>query len=144
MKQLFQLTRRQLIVKTKPIAWKVLINNKIYVLKMEIFLIFSKNRYHYFRNLYKKWTKTGEVYEEALKSAINQVLDTTLSIRKSAQKFGIKPTTLQSPFTRMYKKAAVEKKGNSVTLVLMLHSVAYFRSNFMSNQVFNTEEGTIY
>lgn len=81
----------------------------------------------------KKGTRTGEVNEEAIRSAMDEVLDKTLSIRKSAQKYGIKPTTLQSRLANFHKKAAAEKDGNCTPSRI-------FSSKFTSNQVFTTEE----
>lgn len=83
----------------------------------------------------KKGTRTGEVDEDAMKSAMNEVLDKTLSIRKSAQKYGVKPTTLESRLIKFHKKAAAEKKDDIPARV--------FSSKFTSNQVFTTEEETL-
>ncbi|XP_047123036.1 uncharacterized protein LOC124806312 [Hydra vulgaris] len=79
----------------------------------------------------KKETRTKEVDEEAMKSAMNDVLHKTLSIRMSAQKYGIKPTTLQSRLINSHKKAA----NNTLLRV--------FSSKFTSNQVFTAEEETL-
>ncbi|KAG5882844.1 hypothetical protein JTB14_022355 [Gonioctena quinquepunctata] len=64
----------------------------------------------------KKGTRTGEIDEDAMKSDMKEVLDKTLSIRKSAQKYGVKPTSLPA---------------------------CVFGSKFTSNQVFTTEEETL-
>lgn len=80
----------------------------------------------------KKGTRTEEIYEDAMESAIKEVLDKTLSSRKSAQKYGIKPTTLESRLKKFHKKASVEKENNIPARV--------FSSKFTSNQVFTTEE----
>ncbi|KAG5863583.1 hypothetical protein JTB14_030273 [Gonioctena quinquepunctata] len=83
----------------------------------------------------KKGTRTGEIDEDAMKSAMKEVLDKTLSIRKSAQKYGVKPTTLQSRLTKFHKTAAAKKEDNIPARV--------FSSKFTSNQVFTTEEETL-
>lgn len=56
------------------------------------------------RKYIKKGSRTGEVDEDAMKSAMDEVLNKTLSIRKSAQKYGMKPTTLHSRLTNLKKK----------------------------------------
>ncbi|KAG5870015.1 hypothetical protein JTB14_008992 [Gonioctena quinquepunctata] len=83
----------------------------------------------------EKGTRTREIDEDAMKSAMREVLDKTLSIRKSAQKYGVKPTTLQSRLTKIHKTAAAKKEDNI--------PVRVFSSKFTSNQVFTTEEETL-
>lgn len=80
----------------------------------------------------KKGTRTGEVDEDAIQYAMKEVLDKTLSIRKAAQKYGVKPTTLESRLVKLRKTAAAEK-GNNIP-------VRAFSSKFTSNQVFSTDE----
>ncbi|XP_065160329.1 uncharacterized protein [Atheta coriaria] len=77
----------------------------------------------------KKGTRTGEVDEGAIESAIKEVLDKTLSIRKSAQKYGVKPTTLESRLKKFHQQEAAENMPTRA-----------FTSKFTSNQVFSTEE----
>lgn len=79
----------------------------------------------------KKGTRTGEVDEDAMNSAIKEVVEKTLSIRKSAYKYGVKPTTLESRLKKL-KEAAGE--GNTQGRV--------FSSKYSSNQVFTIEEET--
>lgn len=83
----------------------------------------------------RKRTRTGEVDEDAMKSAMKEVLEKTLSIRKSAQKYGVKPTTLESRLSKFHKKTAIEKEDNIPARV--------FSSKFTSNQVFTIEEETL-
>ncbi|KAH9643097.1 hypothetical protein HF086_008813 [Spodoptera exigua] len=64
-----------------------------------------------------------------MESAIKEVLDKTLSIRKSAQKYGVKPTTLESRLKKFHQQAAAENIPTRA-----------FTSKFTSNQVFSTEE----
>lgn len=62
------------------------------------------------RKYVKKGTRTGQVDEDSMKSAIDEVLNKTLSIRKAAQKYGVKPTTLESRLTKLHKQAATEDR----------------------------------
>lgn len=55
----------------------------------------------------KKETRTGEVDEDAIKSAIKEVSNRTLSIRESAAKYGIKSTTFESRLAN-YKRDATD------------------------------------
>lgn len=66
----------------------------------------------------KKGTRTGEIDENAMKSAMNEVLDKTLFIRKSAQKYGVKPTTLESRLAKVHKTPAEKEGSQRVFLVL--------------------------
>lgn len=79
----------------------------------------------------KKGTRTGQVDEDSMKSAIDEVLNKTLSIRKAAQKYGVKPTTLESRLTKLYKQAATEDRHSKVRV---------FSSKYSSNQVFSAKE----
>lgn len=54
----------------------------------------------------KETSKTGHVNDVSMESAKKEVVDKTLSIRKSAAKYGIKPSTLESrleKFRNYYK-----------------------------------------
>ncbi|XP_073956414.1 uncharacterized protein [Choristoneura fumiferana] len=78
----------------------------------------------------KKGTRSSEVDEDAMKSAIEEVFNKTLSIRKSAQKYGVKPTTLESRLSKINKQVAGEEDN----------TVRVFSSKYSSNQVFTAEE----
>lgn len=67
---------------------------------------------------------------------MNEVLDKSLSIRKSAHKYGIKPTTFQSRLIKFHRQTAAEKEANYTPSRI-------FSSKFTSNQVFTTEEATL-
>lgn len=69
----------------------------------------------------KKGTRTGEIDEDAIESAMKEVLDKT-----GSQKYGVKPTTLESSLTKSHKKASVEKENNIPARV--------FSPKFTSNQ----------
>lgn len=61
------------------------------------------------RNYKKKGTRSGEINEEMMSSAIRDILDNKLSIRKSAEKYAVKPSTLESRITKIRKQASVER-----------------------------------
>ncbi|KAG7300114.1 hypothetical protein JYU34_015655 [Plutella xylostella] len=79
----------------------------------------------------KKGTRSGEVNEEAMKCAIKEVLDKTLSVRKSAVKYGLKPSTLETRIKKHHKNVAAEETAR------------VFKSKYTSNQVFTIEEESI-
>ncbi|GBP09523.1 hypothetical protein EVAR_76541_1 [Eumeta japonica] len=80
----------------------------------------------------EKVTRTREVDEDAMASAMKEVLDKTQSIKKPIQKYGVKPTTLESRLTKFPKQAAAEKENAVPERV--------FSSRFTSNQVFTAGE----
>ncbi|KAJ8726457.1 hypothetical protein PYW07_001155 [Mythimna separata] len=78
----------------------------------------------------KKGTRTGEVDEDAMKSAMKQILDKTLSIRKSAQKYGVKPATFR-PFSISYlSKVAATKDKQIYPFALTCFPITYRRIAF--------------
>ncbi|CAH2100145.1 unnamed protein product [Euphydryas editha] len=50
----------------------------------------------------KKGTRLWEIDEVAMQSAIKKVLDKTFSIKKSVEKYSVKPTTLESHEATVY------------------------------------------
>ncbi|CAB3229729.1 unnamed protein product [Arctia plantaginis] len=80
------------------------------------------------RNYKKKGTRTGEVDEQAMLKAIDEVLENKLSLRKSATKYGVNAQTLQS---RIKKLRKTQDLGGE-------HRV--FESKFASQQVFTKTE----
>ncbi|XP_022909090.1 uncharacterized protein [Onthophagus taurus] len=82
------------------------------------------------RNYKRKNTRSGIVDEEAMTSAIKEVLNKNLSTRKSANKYGIKPSTLETRINKIRKA----KSGEPTT------SNRLFNSKYTANQVFTKEE----
>ncbi|KAG5898353.1 hypothetical protein JTB14_034334 [Gonioctena quinquepunctata] len=83
------------------------------------------------RNYKEKGTRSGEINEEMMSSAIRDVLDNKLSIRKSAEKYAVKPS---SRITKIRKEASVERTEPSSRT---------FRSKYASYQVFSDGEGCL-
>lgn len=79
--------------------------------------------------IYKKVTDRPDVSEANMKLAIESVLSKELSIRKSAEKYDVKPGTLQH---RLEKK----KKENE----LPSGEERTFGNKFTNKQVFATDE----
>lgn len=77
---------------------------------------------------YKKKRTRSDIDEEAMSSAIKDVIEGRLSFRKAAEKYNIKSSTLQSRVIKMRKQADCKKQLRS------------FGSKYTSCQVFSTEE----
>ncbi|KAG5877615.1 hypothetical protein JTB14_010302 [Gonioctena quinquepunctata] len=84
------------------------------------------------RNYKENGTRSGEINE--MSSAIRDVLDNKLSIRKSAEKYAVKPSTLESRITKIREEASVERTKLSNRT---------FRSKYASHQVFSNEEESL-
>lgn len=80
------------------------------------------------RNYKKKGTRSGEVDEQAMLKAIDEVLENKLSFRKSAAKYGVNAQTLQS---RIKKLRKTQDLGSETRV---------FESKFASQQVFTKTE----
>lgn len=81
------------------------------------------------RNYKKKRTRTIEIDEVAMISAMNDVMDNILLMRESAAKYGVKGSTLESRIATFRKKAATVECEND-------NSARVFRSKLTSNQIF--------
>lgn len=82
------------------------------------------------RNYQWRNTRSGIVDEEAMSKAIQDVTTKILSVRKDAQMYGVKPSTLESRLTKI-RKGASSEPGTSQR---------FFRSKYASSQVFSSEE----
>lgn len=58
------------------------------------------------RNYKKKLSRSGDVDEDAMSCAMKEVTDKKLSIRKSAQKYDVKPSPLESRITKIRKNTS--------------------------------------
>lgn len=82
------------------------------------------------RNYKRKNTRSGIVDEDAMASAISEVLKANLSIRQSAEKYDIKLSTLQTRINKILKTKSAEPTTSNRS----------FDSKYTANQVFTKEE----
>ncbi|XP_044762023.1 uncharacterized protein LOC123319221 [Coccinella septempunctata] len=80
------------------------------------------------RNYKKKGTRSGEVDEQAMSKAVNEVLKNKLSLRKSAAKYEVNAQTLQSRIKKLRETKDLSSKNR------------VFESKFASQQVFTKTE----
>lgn len=72
---------------------------------------------------YKPKTERRSLDEERIKSAVSEVASKVLSIRKAAEKYGIKPATLQHRVEK-FRKASEENQSSSSNLYGSKYTVA--------------------
>lgn len=77
---------------------------------------FSESIFHKIVRTYKPKTKKRNINEEDIKTAISEVVSKTLSIRQSADKYNIKPATLQhrvKKFCKFFENNEASSSSNS-------------------------------